>query len=95
MRLSTERDQAVIRANTHEGALDLLDFLPLLGDREAIVLGQGVAMPMRVRFKTVQAARLPTIRHEGFSKGWSSADFNAEALEEVVRRWRLSMRTKT
>jgi DNA helicase HerA-like ATPase len=95
MRLSTERDQAVVRANTHEGALDLLDFLPLLGDREAIVLGQGVAMPMRVRFKTVQASRLPTIRHEGFSKGWSNADFNAEALEEVVRRWRLSLRAKS
>jgi DNA helicase HerA-like ATPase len=94
MRLSTERDQAVVRANTHEGALDLLDFLPLLGDREAIVLGQGVAMPMRVKFKNVQAARLPTIRHEGFSKGWSSADFGADALEEVVRRWRLSMRAK-
>jgi DNA helicase HerA-like ATPase len=95
MRLSTERDQAVVRANTHECALDLLDFLPLLGDREAIVLGQGVAMPMRVRFKTVQASRLPTIRHEGFSKGWSNADFNAEALEEVVRRWRLSLRAKS
>ena len=51
MRLSTERDQTVVRANTHEGALDLLDFLPLLGDREAIVLGQGVVMPMRIRFR--------------------------------------------
>jgi hypothetical protein len=49
---------------------------------------------MRVKFKNVQAARLPTIRHEGFSKGWSTADFGADALEEVVRRWRLSMRAK-
>src|SRR6185503_5784607 len=76
MRLSTERDQSVVRANTHEGALDLLDFLPLLGDREAIVLGQGVAMPMRMKFKNVQASRLPTIRHEGFSKGWTNTDFD-------------------
>jgi hypothetical protein len=95
MRLSTERDQAVVRANTHEGALDLLDFLPLLGDREAVILGQGVVMPMRVRFRDVQAARLPTIRHGGFSKGWASTNFDANALEEVVRRWRLSLRAKT
>ena len=95
MRLSTERDQSVVRANTHEGALDLLDFLPLLGDREAIVLGQGVAMPMRMKFKNVQASRLPTIRHEGFSKGWTNTDFDTHALEEVVRRWRLSLRAKS
>jgi DNA helicase HerA-like ATPase len=94
MRLSTDRDQQVVRANTHEGALDLLDFLPLLGDREAIILGEGVVMPMRVRFRDITANRLPTIRHEGFSKGWRSALFNTAALEEVVRRWRLSLRAK-
>ncbi|HEY5338827.1 MAG TPA: DUF87 domain-containing protein [Rhizomicrobium sp.] len=94
MRLSTDRDQEVVRANTHEGALDLLDFLPLLGDREAIILGEGVVMPMRVRFKNIHANRLPTIRHEGFSKGWRNSVFDTDALEEVVRRWRLSLRAK-
>src|ERR1700761_3202881 len=94
MRLSTDRDQQVVRANTHEGALDLLDFLPLLGDREAVILGEGVVMPMRVRFRDIVANRLPTIRHEGFSKGWRSAQFDTAALEEVVRRWRLSLRAK-
>jgi DNA helicase HerA-like ATPase len=94
MRLSTDRDQQVVRANTHEGALDLLDFLPLLGDREAIILGEGVVMPMRVRFRDINTSRLPTIRHEGFSKGWRSATFDTAALEEVVRRWRLSLRAK-
>jgi DNA helicase HerA-like ATPase len=94
MRLSTDRDQQVVRANTHEGALDLLDFLPLLGDREAIILGEGVVMPMRVRFRDIVSNRLPTIRHEGFSKGWRSALFDTAALEEVVRRWRLSLRAK-
>jgi hypothetical protein len=94
MRLSTDRDQQVVRANTHEGALDLLDFLPLLGDREAIILGEGVVMPMRVRFRDINTNQLPTIRHEGFSKGWRSAQFDTAALEEVVRRWRLSVRAK-
>jgi hypothetical protein len=65
-----------------------------LGDREAIILGEGVVMPMRVRFRDVSASRLPTIRHEGFSKGWRSALFDTAALEEVVRRWRLSLRAK-
>ena len=50
LRLSSEHDQQVIRANTYEGMVDLIDFLPLLGDREALILGQGVSMPMRISF---------------------------------------------
>ena len=41
LRLSSERDQEVIRGSTYEGMLDLVDFLPLLGDREAIDPGAG------------------------------------------------------
>jgi DNA helicase HerA-like ATPase len=59
LRLSSERDQEVIRGSTYEGMIDLVDFLPLLGDREAIVLGQGVSMPMRVRFDDLGKRGVP------------------------------------
>jgi DNA helicase HerA-like ATPase len=95
MRLSTERDQEVVRANTHEGAFDLLDFLPLLADREAIVLGQGVVMPMRIRFRNLSAARPASTGHSTFSDSWRASQFTAESLEEVVQHWRLSTKTKT
>jgi DNA helicase HerA-like ATPase len=95
MRLSTDRDQAVMRANTHEGALDLLDFLPLLGDREAIVLGQGTPMPVRIKFNSVAEVAVPKTRHTGFAEAWRNPHMRSEELEEVVRRWRLSVRSKT
>ncbi len=88
MRLSTERDQQVMRANTHDGALDLLDFLPLLGDREAIVLGQGVAMPMRIRFHDVTAKGLPRNVNTAFSDSWSRPNLDRAGLEAIVTRWR-------
>jgi len=94
MRLSTERDQAVVRANTHEGEFDLLEFLPLLGDREAIVLGQGVVMPMRIRFKNLALGRPATTGHGKFSSAWRSSDVNTATLEDVVKHWRLSTKTK-
>ncbi|HEY8698047.1 MAG TPA: DUF87 domain-containing protein [Rhizomicrobium sp.] len=93
MRLSTERDQEVVRANTHEGAFDLLDFLPLLADREAIILGQGVVMPMRVRFRNLAVGKPASTGHTGFSDSWKTARFTMESLEEVVRHWRLSTKT--
>ena len=67
MRLTTDRDQQVIQANTHDGALNLLDYLPLLGDREAIVLGQGAAMPMRIRFHNLKSLGAPRDRQAGFA----------------------------
>jgi DNA helicase HerA-like ATPase len=89
MRLSTERDQQVMRANTQDGTLDPLDSLPLLADREAIVLGQGVAMPMRIRFREMASGSVPHARQQpGFSKAWKAQGFDRKLLDETIRRWR-------
>tara|TARA_R110000868_G_scaffold242393_5_gene497911 strand:+ start:4685 stop:6394 length:1710 start_codon:yes stop_codon:yes gene_type:complete len=95
MRLSTEKDQAVMRANTHDGALDLLDFLPLLGDREAIVFGQGVSMPMRIRFDDMGAEARPQTHSLGFSESWKTPNMDLQQLEAIVARWRLSGRDRS
>jgi hypothetical protein len=94
MRLSTERDQSVVRANTHEGALDLLDFLPLLGDREAIVLGQGVVIPMRIRFHDLKNLKISENQHAAFSRAWKHSEIDKNILAEIVRRWRSPAKPK-
>lgn len=82
-----------MRANTHDGALDLLDFLPLLGDREAIAFGQGVAMPMRIRFDDLGQSK-PSIHTPGFSEHWKSPNMDRDQLEAIIARWRLSGRER-
>ena len=88
LRLSSERDQEVIRGSTYEGMVDLVDFLPLLGDREAIVLGQGVSMPMRVRFDDLGKRGVPRNMNSGFSKSWKTPNMDREGLDALVARWR-------
>ncbi|MBV9063064.1 MAG: hypothetical protein JOY77_09080 [Alphaproteobacteria bacterium] len=92
--MSSDRDQQVMRASTHEGALDLLDFLPLLGDREAIILGQGVSMPMRIMFDDLQSNAVPRNLNPGFSKSWKAPNMDRAQLEHIVSRWRQSGREK-
>ncbi len=87
LRLSSERDQEVIRGSTYEGMLDLVDFLPLLGDREAIVLGQGVSMPMRARFDELGKRGVPRNMHVAFSKAWKAPNLDRNGLEVLVGRW--------
>src|SRR3954451_23783354 len=50
MRLNNDRDQACVRAAMPEGARGFLDAIPALRNRECIVCGEGVAIPIRVRF---------------------------------------------
>ncbi|MEI9888962.1 MAG: DUF87 domain-containing protein [Rhizomicrobium sp.] len=94
LRLSSERDQQVIRANTYEGMIDLLDFLPLLGDREAIILGQGTSMPMRIKFDVLGRGNVPKNTNAGFSKAWKSQKLERHALDSIVTRWRQGGREK-
>ena len=52
MRLNNDRDQACVRAAMPEGARGFLDAIPALRNRECIVCGEGVAIPIRVRSTT-------------------------------------------
>jgi DNA helicase HerA-like ATPase len=92
LRLSSERDQQVMRSSSYEGILDLLEFLPLLGDREAIVLGQGSSMPMRITFDDLDRAAIPRSLTAGFSHAWKAPNMDRQQLEAIVARWRSSGR---
>ena len=95
LRLSSEKDQDVIRGSTYEGLSDLVDFLPLLGDREALVMGQGVSMPMRVRFDDLGKRGVPRSMHTGFSKAWKTPNMDRDGLDEIVARWRRAGRERS
>jgi DNA helicase HerA-like ATPase len=94
LRLASEKDQQVIRGSTYEGLVDLIDFLPLLADREAIILGQGAAMPMRVRIDELASAGLPSNMNPGFSQGPRAGEMDRTALDSIVKRWRTMGREK-
>jgi DNA helicase HerA-like ATPase len=94
LRLSSERDQDVIRGGAYEVMAGLVDFLPLLGDREAIVLGQGVSMPMRVRFDDLGRGTVPRNGQGGFSKAWKTPNMDRAGLDSIVTRWRMAGRER-
>lgn len=60
MRLSNDRDQAIIRSAISDSSSSTISFLSALDNREAIVFGEGVATPMRFKFTFQEVARLPS-----------------------------------
>ena len=66
LRMNNDKDQSFVRRTLPESVAGLLDALPALRQQEAVVVGEGVTHPMRIRF----AARAPAHRpHPALSQG--------------------------
>lgn len=88
MRLNNERDQAFVRAAVPEGARGLIDAIPALRNREAVVVGEGVPIPIRVQFDTLEEARRPASNDPSFAEAWTLSGDERPRLERTIRRWR-------
>ena len=88
MRLNNDRDQAFVKAAMPEGARGFLDAIPALRNRECIICGEGVAIPIRVRFDNLEESKRPASDDPSFVELWNSSGGDEEAVERVVQRWR-------
>ena len=88
MRLNNDRDQAFVRAAMPEGARGFLDTLPALRNREAIVCGEGVSIPIRVAFDTLEDDRRPASDDPVFSALWRDSGGEEQMIARTLQRWR-------
>ncbi|PKP89774.1 MAG: ATPase, partial [Alphaproteobacteria bacterium HGW-Alphaproteobacteria-16] len=88
MRLNNDRDQAFVRATMPEGARGFLDSIPALRNRECIIVGEGVATPVRVAFDSLDEAKRPASSDPLFSELWRHSGGEDAILERTIRRWR-------
>ena len=86
--LNNERDQAFVKAAMPEGARGFLDSISALRNRECIICGEGVTVPMRVRFDDLEESRRPASADPSFTELWRGEGGEAESVRRVVRRWR-------
>jgi len=88
MRLNNERDQSYVRSAVPEGARGMIDAIPALRNREAIVVGEGVPIPIRVSFDPLDESQLPASHDPVFSESWQQGGGEREMLERTIKRWR-------
>jgi uncharacterized protein len=88
MRLNNDRDQACVRAAMPEGARGFLDAIPALRNRECIVCGEGVAIPIRVRFDDLEPEKRPASSDPSFARLWRESGDEAGIISRTIKRWR-------
>jgi len=86
MRMTNDRDQALLRSAVADTAANFLSFLPSLGTSEAFAFGEGVALPTRLKFRRLPAHLLP--KSETASPGEDGEVADQHTMSAVVDRWR-------
>jgi DNA helicase HerA-like ATPase len=88
-RMLNERDQEIIQANLAEASPSMFSALPFLGNSEAIVIGEGVPVPMRLRFAELPEAERPHSHSASFSERWrQNAAPNPAVLSGMAQGFR-------
>ncbi|HJU30463.1 MAG TPA: DUF87 domain-containing protein [Hyphomicrobiaceae bacterium] len=88
LRMSNDRDQEIVKSAIADTGSGLLDFLSALGQREAIAFGDGVSLPVRIKFDELPAQSMPRSSTARFTEKWQSSVGDEGFLESIVERWR-------
>ncbi len=76
-RMSSERDQEIIQATLADASAAIFSALPFLGSSEAIAIGEGVPVPMRLRFDQLSENERPRSSSAPFSDRWRANDVHS------------------
>ncbi|MBR2537642.1 MAG: ATP-binding protein [Hyphomicrobium sp.] len=90
LRMANDKDQAIVQSAVSDTGSGLLEFLPSLGQREAIAFGDGMSLPVRIKFDELPKNCLPRSSTARFSEKWQKSMGDEGFLEQVVDRWRMS-----
>ncbi len=92
LRMSNSKDQDFVRSTLSESAEGLMYFLPLLRTAEAIAVGEGVPVPVRICFDDLPREHRPLSGTAPFSNTWKIDKGDSNFIDAVVDRWRRQQR---
>jgi DNA helicase HerA-like ATPase len=95
LRMCNEHDQEFVRTTLPDGAGGLLAALPALHAGEAIAVGEGVTVPMRLCFDTLEESCRPKSGTASFSEAWETDHIDDWFIEDAIKRWRHQRRDDT
>ena len=92
LRTSNDRDQRFVRTALPDGFDWLISALPALATGEAIIVGEGVSIPMQVQFRALGPDEQPASQTPAFARAWSKEVADPAFIHRTISRWRLQQR---
>ena len=95
LRMGNETDQRFVGNVLPEAAHGMIESLPGMRPQEAIIVGEGVAIPMRIRFDDLPPGQRLRSKSAAFSKAWQSDTAGPDFIEDGIKRWRMQVRRQS
>jgi DNA helicase HerA-like ATPase len=92
LRMSNAHDQSFVQRALPDAAGGLLSALPSLDTREAIAVGEGVSLPMRLLFDELGTGERPRSGTAAFAKSWQDDTADIGFVDRTIERWRARRR---
>lgn len=92
LRMSNEQDQMFVRSAMPDGAAGMLSALSAMKRQESIVVGEGVSVPMRIRFDDLAEEWQPRSVTAPYSSSWQQEIENTNVIQQTLHRWRRQIR---
>lgn len=86
LRLTNAADQQHVSRFIPDGLSGMTKALPNLAQQEAIFVGEGAAMPARVRIRDLSQEQLPKSETAKFAKGWALERLSKDEIAAVAKR---------
>lgn len=86
LRLTNSADQQHVAKLLPDGLSGMVGALPILSQQEAIFVGEGAALPSRVRVRDLKEDQLPKSNTIPFAQGWANDRLELGKLEEISKR---------
>lgn len=86
LRLTNAADQQHVSRFLPDGLSGMTKALPNLAQQEAIFVGEGAAMPARVRIRDLEEDQLPKSETAKFAKGWTLDRLTEAEIAAVAER---------
>lgn len=86
LRLTNATDQQHVSRFLPDGLSGMTKVLPNLSQQEAIFVGEGAAMPARVRIRDLTDEQLPKSDTAKFAEGWTLDRLTQEQIDTVAAR---------
>ncbi len=88
LRLTNKTDQDFVCSLLPDTASGLLNALPTLGQQEAVIVGEGVVHPMRIRLRDLAPNHRPKLAPTNFPNAWDADTKDHAYLMNIIKRWR-------
>jgi DNA helicase HerA-like ATPase len=92
LRLGNEHDLEFVRHAVPDSSRWLADALPALNTQEALVLGDGVPVPLHIRFEELPPDHRPASTTPPFARAWQNELDDNGLIDETIERWRFQIR---